>query len=217
MHGAWLKSQKLPLIKKEFSTPWGVCDLVAAALNERKVAERLALGQRRPIGPLRRVALYHRIPTEHAVTVRTLQREYAGFLDKNELMAELSRLVAHRFVRMPRRGSYQSVNGWVPLQKKIVAVELKLSRVSEAFQQAAAHLCFADESYVALPMDVADRIATGRRGRDFASAHIGLLGVTRKKCTPMLVPNSANPSTDDVLRMHCVERFWRTRVKGNSS
>lgn len=42
----WLHSQQLA-VKREFPTPWGVCDLVAASLNRHYVAKRLRSGQTR--------------------------------------------------------------------------------------------------------------------------------------------------------------------------
>ena len=45
---AWLAGQGL-MVKREFPTPWGVCDLVGCSLNERRVRRRLALGQRKPL------------------------------------------------------------------------------------------------------------------------------------------------------------------------
>ena len=35
------------MVKREFPTPWGVCDLVGCSLNELKVRKRLLLGQRK--------------------------------------------------------------------------------------------------------------------------------------------------------------------------
>ena len=135
----WLRSQDLS-VRKEFATPAGICDFVGAALNPEMVEKRLRLRQWRAIGPVRRVALFNRIPQNKAVTLRKLAREYAGFLDEDELVAELDRLVAYRFVHTPRRGLFRRIDGWVPLHRRIVAVELKLSRISDVLAQAATHL-----------------------------------------------------------------------------
>ena len=57
----WLRLQGME-VKREFATPWGVCDLVAARLSQRKVRARLKLGQRNAIGPPLRIAILMQIP-----------------------------------------------------------------------------------------------------------------------------------------------------------
>jgi hypothetical protein len=57
----WLNGLNL-LVKREFHTPWGVCDLVGLRFNEAKVQERLSLGQRSAIGSALRIMLLQQIP-----------------------------------------------------------------------------------------------------------------------------------------------------------
>ena len=104
----------------------------------------------------------------------------------------------------------------MPLQDRMVAVELKLSRVEEAMRQALNNLAFADESYVALPGDIARRVAsTPSRWSTFFAAGVGLLGVTRSRCQVVVAPRKIEQWRDKPVQLYCVEKFWRSRVKGN--
>ena len=215
----WLRKQGLRT-KSEFTTPWGVCDLVGVALNERKAQRRLRQGQRRPLGRPARLALLHRIPDvedETFITLARLEREFQDWFTPEQLGDELDRLVSWNFIVRPRRNSYQSVNGWLPLHKRIVAVELKLNRVEEALGQAITHLKIATESYVGLPAAVARRISQGSRRRNFEQHGIGLLAVHRSRCEVVLHAKAPENAVDTVFQAYCVERFWDAWVKGSST
>ena len=206
------------ITKAEFATPWGICDLVGVSFNEEHVQQRLNLGQRECIGPPLRIEILRRIPdsaTGRLITFRRLERECAGALTAHDLAREVRRLVARKFVRVGNNGLLQKIDGWVPLHDRIIAVELKLLRVADVLSQAASHLRFASESYAGLPAQLALRIAGGQRSEDFRRAGVGILAVSGRDCCVVL-PAHRQPSTaDPVMQMHCVERFWRSRVTGN--
>lgn len=209
----WLTRQGLT-VKREFLLPWGVCDLVAMSFRARNVKNRLKLGQYEPIGPLSRVQLLTQIPdvdSGTAVSVADLKRLCDRWTSPKSLEMDLQRLVRDRFLTRTSDGSLQKLNGWYPLQKRLVAVELKLSRVVEALDQAASHLSFATESYVALPVGIADSVLRGNRLSDFKRAGIGLLRVEIADCRVLLRPALSTAAVDAALQMHCTERFWRTR------
>jgi len=213
----WLMSQGLTT-KREFSTPWGICDLVGCSLNEERVKQRLVLRQTKPIGPQIRVMILSRIPDQEegrSITLRKLRNKFAGFFDETRIALEVGRLVNDKFVHITDRGCFQKMNGWVPLHKKIVALELKLTRISDAMHQAISNLEFADESYVGLPMRTAQRLEKGRKKSEFARKGIGLVGITPEKCEVFLEPNAVKSQQNRILQMHCVERFWRTHIKSN--
>ena len=138
-----------------------------------------------------------------------------GFFDETRIALEVGRLVNDKFVHITDRGCFQKMNGWVPLHKKIVALELKLTRISDAMHQAISNLEFADESYVGLPMRTAQRLEKGRKKSEFARKGIGLVGITPEKCEVFLEPNAVKSQQNRILQMHCVERFWRTHIKSN--
>lgn len=213
----WLMSQGLTT-KREFSTPWGICDLVGCSLDEERIKERLTLGQTKPIGPQIRVMILSRIPDQEegrSITLRKLRNQFAGFFDETRIALEVGRLVNDKFVHITYRGCFQKMNGWVPLHKKIVALELKLTRISDVMHQAISNLQFADESYVGLPMKTAQRLDKGRKRLEFARKGIGLVGISSKKCKVFLEPNPSKSDQNQILQMHCVERFWRTHIKSN--
>jgi len=209
--GNWLRRHGMQ-VKPEFAVPWGICDFVAVSLNATKVRKRLEFGQINAIGPLWRVSLLQHIPdkeTGRSITQSKLERlcgappEFTG--------KELEKLIADRFVRRTARLSLQKLNGWFPLHNRIVAVELKLSRVSDALAQASCNRAFATESFIAIPTETALRILSGPRRADFVNAGVGILGVTQTRCKVMLKPSARGIQADPTLQMHCVERFWRTK------
>lgn len=212
----WLWRQGL-MVKREFVLPWGVCDLVGCSFYARKVQQRLKLGQRKPIGPQSRVFLLSQIPHEtegRSITARGLVRRLGDYWDGKTVASDLKRLVRDRFVRETRRGAFQKLNGWMPLQKRLVTVELKLTRVAEVLEQATSNLGASAESYVALPISAAKRVVKDERMRHVSERRVGVLGIDRDKCCCLLEPaHVAEP--DPVIEAHCVERFWRDYVTGN--
>ena len=213
----WLSDQGM-MVKEEFATPWGICDLVAVSLNEKRVRERLRLGQGAAIGSLLRVHILNAIPeveTDKSTIVKTIASNYQGVLTTSQIRTEIERLVAGRFVREGSLGAIQKVNGWVPLHRRAVALELKLSRVQDALAQAASHQAFADESYVGLPLGLAERTAASPRAAAFQSEGVGILSVGKDHCDVVLRPGTRRHPIDPILQMHCIERFWRTRIRDN--
>src|SRR5271165_2659625 len=152
----WFGHEQL-LFKEEFALPWGICDFVGLSFDQAQVQKRLQYGQRRPIGPLHRVELLNRIPDHEsgeAVTLRELKRRTFSF-QVPTIEDDIQRLIDDHFVIRNSKGSFQKLNGWAPLHRRIVGVELKLSRISEVLAQAASHRAFASESYIAVPAEIA--------------------------------------------------------------
>jgi hypothetical protein len=213
----WLKHQGL-MVKEEFYTPWGICDMVGVKLDRRQVRKRLQLGQNDPIGPLIRLEILNAVPDVEegkSTTLEELAHSYQDLLAPTELSTEIDRLVAGKFVRRGENGSLQKVNGWVPLHTRLVALELKLNRVEEALAQAVSHQAFAEESFVGLPRGLAERIAISPRAARFQAEGVGIVSVGRGGCRVVLRPESRRHPINRILQMHCVERFWRTRAKDN--
>lgn len=213
----WLISQGLQ-VKREFSLPWGTCDLVACSLNKHKIRKRLSLRQSRPLGPPERILVLMGIPDEQeetSISPKRLARSLAGVLDGPRIAREVERLVRDRLVRKTDKGTLQRSNGWLPLHRRLVAVELKLSRVVEALNQASCHLGCVDEAYVGFPRDLARRVVRSSSRRSFAERGVGILGVTPDGCRVLLRARLRGARPDAVLQAHCTERFWRSRLKGS--
>ncbi len=209
----WLNGNGLAA-KTEFHTPCGICDMVGMKFRPSRVRVRLSHGQKHAVGPVLRLHVLWKIPDQESgssVTFHRLHAESFSSLPPDRLRRELEHLERRKFIASPRRGAYHKVNGWDPLYDRIVAVELKLARVSEAVSQARSNLAFATESYIALPMDRALRIAHGQVGSAIRKQGVGLLGVSRTKCERLFAGSRAAEPCDEILRAHCVERFWRTR------
>lgn len=210
----WLLAQGMH-IKREYPTPWGICDLVGCSLNKNKVRKRLNLGQKRPIGSQFRVLLLSFIPDaeqQTSISFSELYKQFESFLDKSFVENELAKLIKDKFVQEIRSDDFQKLNGWFPLHKRIVAVELKLARISEVISQAHSNLEFADESYVGLPYDNAKNLFASRDRRQLAEKGIGIIGI-HKKGIRVFLRSKLEGNSNPVSMMHCVERFWRTYPK----
>jgi hypothetical protein len=213
----WMRDQGLA-VKREFSVPWGICDFVGVKLNPKQVQRRLSLGQKHSVGPPLRLQILSKIPdidSGTSITGVELRRKLLGYLSTDDLGKELEYLARLNFISSPSQGQFQKLNGWVPLHKRIVAVEIKLSRISEALAQASSNRTFTTESYVALPYDLARRVATSARADQFRREGVGILAVSQNSCRRLLSSSWGAGISDEVLLAHCVERFWRTR--GTSS
>jgi len=214
----WMKSSGMA-IKSEFITPWGICDLVGLSFNAHNVTHRLGLKQTRAVSSITRAVLLLQIPdveTKRSVSLDGLVRQCSPLISEDVVSDEVERLMADRFVVSPRRGRFQKVNGWMPLQDRLVAVELKLSRIDEAMQQAMNNLGFAEESYVGLPVEVARRVAANQsRWSDYFDAGVGLVGVAQRSCQVLVPARKAGHWTDPAIQLYCVEKFWRTRPRGS--
>jgi len=211
----WLQSQGLQT-KREFPTPWGICDLVGCSFNKKNVKKRCRLGQKKPIGSYFRVMLLDQIPDEsekRGVTLARLVKRFGEFFNDEQIAVEIGRLEKDGFVQKTGRDSFQSVNGWMPLHKKFVALELKLSRVQDALRQAVSNLEFADESYVGLPMGRAQRLINKKNKAQFLEQGIGVLAVGLTGCKVLLRSKPIKVRPNEILQRHCVERFWRTYPK----
>ena len=213
----WMQSLDL-LVKSEFVSPWGMCDLVGLSFNKRNVSKRLKLRQTKPVASMIQAALLLCIPdieTGKFITMRELIDHCAPSVTSDVVIAETKRLIGQRFI-CNSNDRLQKVNGWMPLQKRLVAVEIKLKRVEEVMLQAIKNLGFADESYVALPAELAARIMKSARKNDFHQYGIGLLAVTSKSCSVIMRSHRQLPDQRNlVAQFYCVEKFWRTSAKDN--
>ncbi len=213
----WLSSLGL-ITKREFPSPWGICDLVGCSLKEKSVKQRITFRQLSPIGPQLRVMILSRIPDQtekKSVSIEELHDVFRKLIDHNRLDQEINHLLKGNFVQITSKGTFQKRNGWVPLQKRLVAVELKLNRISEAVRQATSNLAFTSESYVGLPLDRAQRVATSDKITEFSERGLGLFGINREGCKVLLKPDQKKSQQNLSIQMHCVERFWRSYSKGS--
>ena len=215
---SWLKARGL-VVKSEFVSPWGICDLVGLRFNPKHVADRLGYQQTKRVGSITRAALLLEVPdveTGRSITLEQVIRGCSPAIPEDVVVKEMQRLEADGFIRSSRRGRLQKLNGWAPLQETLVALELKLSRIDEAMHQARMNLGFADHSYVGLPSEVARRVASNAvRWAEYFDEGVGLLSVSKSRCRVLIAARKTSKWTDEAVQLYCVDKFWRGSVKGN--
>src|SRR5579862_6131153 len=206
----WLASQGLT-VRAESPVPWGLCDRIGCEPNKIHVARRLHQRQFQIVGSHMRVLLLSMIPDDAAargITLRQIRKRIGDAAADDAIERDLRELVRRRFVEITPSGAYKSRNGWKPLHRRLVAVELKIGRVPDALAQAQRNLGFADESYVGLPMSLAERMAANTRRLRFTDIGVGLLGVSAERCRVLIRPEPNEAILDRLLQTRVVERFW---------
>lgn len=216
----WMRDEGFA-VKSEFVSPWGICDFVGVDLEPAKVKYRLELGQRRPVSSITRAAILLTIPDvkhHRRTSLEHLITKFSPSIPADVVVSEVERLVHGRFVRRSPRGALQKRNGWMPLHRSLVAVELKMSRIDEAMRQARNNLGFADRSYTAFPAAVAKRIAARReRWARYFDGGVGLLSVSPHRCEVLIDSRNSGASLDPALQMYCVEKFWLDHLRDSST
>jgi hypothetical protein len=209
----WLRAAGLS-VKAEFAAPWGICDLVGVSFRQKSIKHRMRLGQSQSITSISRALVLLSIPDEEtgrSVSLKALVEEYSSSIPSHIVDSHTTRLISEGFVISTSSGELQRRNGWFPLHKRLVAVELKLHRIEEVLSQAQNNLMFATESYVALPKDVAIRVSEKRaRWAPFFESGVGLISVTKRACDVLIRPRRQPSTTDNIIQFCCVEKFWRT-------
>lgn len=201
----WLKSQGLEVLF-EYKTGAGVVDLVGVALDADRVKTRLYLGQASPIKSISRLEVLSHVHDRTAIfSSEYFQEAFGGH--NTAVKDDLAWLDGKGYLERTASG-YRSRNGWWPMFSRIVAVELKLSRIAEAFYQARLRKAFVTESYVGLPLDVAERLYDGDSLAEFVEAGIGLVGIGRSDCRVVLEARVSKPR-DGILASRCAEEIWR--------
>lgn len=208
----WLISQGHE-VRHEFQTSAGICDLVGCTIDSDRAQHRLDLGQSRPLGSLSRVNIWCRLPevgSRTGASVSRLARFFRGYLQEHDVEQHLEALRRNGFVKRTKSGSYQKLNGWEPLQRQFVAVEMKLRDAQGALAQAERYSLFADLAFVALPSPKAQRVIH-RYGERFGAAGVGLLAVEADGVEVLLDARedaAQHTAAARIARIHAVERFW---------
>lgn len=215
----WLTSRGFS-IKREFAMPAGTCDLAGCILDKKRMEKRLGLGQRERLGPQLRIDVWTRIPNhaEHrSISEDEILQCYGDLVPPSQVLTEIGVLLKRGFVRRTAAGTLQRLNGWFPLQQQLVAVELKLERVSEALRQAKRYLSWAERSYVALPYSRALSVDRSDKRLDFDHAGIGLIGVDPCRATVIVEAKKMRLTPTKTEQIHAVERFFHAMVTGSSA
>lgn len=214
----WLEAGEYS-VRKEFQVPWGICDIVGCRLDKKRVAHRLSYRQTKAIGPYLRVKLLTEIPDENqdkCISINRLLKKLSHAFSEESLENELKLLIRNKFVVRKGPNSVQKRNGWAPLQEKIIAIELKLSKPREAIQQAYNNTAFSDESYIAMPENYAYKVLNSRdRYEQLWNGGIGIVAIKHNGCDLLQKSRSKQNLINKAIQMHCVERFWIQHIKGS--
>lgn len=209
----WLSASGF-CVKHEMVFGWGVCDLVGVKFSPSQVQKRLGFGQRESVGSFRRLLVLMAVPdirSRRSTCPSRIADRFDGSLTIDEVREHLEGLTRARFIVQTAVGNFQKLNGWMPLEKQLIAVELKLDRVSEALEQAIANQRVTADSFVAMPLQTALNVIRGRKYDEFVRNAVGLVGVSRRGCEELISTRPKRVSgVDFVVRAHCIERFWRT-------
>jgi len=214
----WMLDQGLH-VKREFSAPWAIVDLVGCEFDRENAERRLAHGPRKPIGPQFRVALLLAMTGEPRGWTRAELMAKLNRCKQAPLGRDLATLGRDGFARKDADGTYHRCVDWLPISHRIVAVELKLRRASEVVRQAAAHHGFAHCSWIAMPIREARRLAEAPLARRPAQWRpgLGILGVRHNSVVVLEIARYEVPVCP-ATSAHTAERFWRThRPKGRAS
>lgn len=216
----WLTSQGMHW-RREFATPWGPCDLVAMSFDPVALEQRRRNRQYKAIASSRRAGLiFGAAYAETSEPSVALSREHQAWRDEwlqaiaDSHNPDIARLIADGWVIRNESGQVTRRQPWLPLHARLVAVELKLSRVKDALRQASRHLVFATESYAAFPMTVAERVREKReRWAEYFARGVGVLGIAPGH-SAILIPSQSDPMRLWLeMRWYAPELFWRDRPR----
>ncbi|RYZ02580.1 MAG: hypothetical protein EOO73_31010 [Myxococcales bacterium] len=212
--GRWLSAQGFQ-VTPEFQTSQGIADLVACQWRRARVRLR-----QDEVGAFRfrsrlSAALWCDIGDEQeaASSVSGLLARYGPTFGMTQVARELEWMVARGILAKEGRAVYRDAP-WFPLHRRLIAVELKLSRTLDAIRQAVRYREFADYAYVALPLEVA--IDAKRRAHaEFESTGLGLIGVSLDGVRVFLKPHFGAGVLDPLAQLLAVERFWQCLPRGS--
>jgi hypothetical protein len=214
---SWLNNNGYS-VKREFSTAWGICDIVAAKPYKTHILHRIHYKQKKPLRSARKINILDVIPdkrTGESISFKNLSNNIKFYSCHDQLLRDLTELEKDNFIICTKQNHYQKLNGWLPLHKQILTVELKLNRISEAVFQAKNNLKFTSQSYVALPYSTSLKIANSSKANYFINAGIGLIGVLPSGCKVFIKATAPISESDSLIQTLYAERFWEVWLKGN--
>lgn len=205
----WLTNQGLTTAQ-EVRMQWGICDFVAFELEPSATAQRVELKQTSPIGNPLRAAILGLMPSESSrrgATLRTICKKLGNLDATKAIEKELQFLIKGGYAQRTETGSFKSACPWLPMHRRLVAVELKLRDISTVFAQARQNQEFASESFVALPQARAEQLLEDDWAAEFEVCGIGLIGVRESGCQLLL--STAPDSISESTQTYVVDRLWR--------
>lgn len=187
----WMSNQGFGIIS-EFQHPSGYCDLAGIQFDQEKVQKRIKSKQARRIKGM--FEFGHLLSAENSLDIISETYIHQDYFKRKLAIVDHDRL--------------SLLVDWIPFHKKIIAVELKLNKISEVINQAIGNFSFANESYIAMPIEIAQKLVDHEKVIKHGLGVLGVLdnGVLRLRMPDKFVPNKG-------LHFHAAEKFWTIRNK----
>lgn len=187
----WMSDQGFGIIS-EFQHPSGYCDLAGIQFDQERVQKRIKSKQARPIKGM--FAFAQALTEECSITdgEHIHQDYYKRKLARFDIENDNLRLLVD----------------WLPFHKNIIAVELKLNKISEVISQAIGNFSFANQSYIAMPIEIAQKLIDHEKVIEHG---LGVLGVLDNSVLRLRMPDKFVHNKG--LHFHAAEKFWTVRNK----
>lgn len=200
-----LMSEKMGIevIAKEFSSGYGVADLIGGVLSKKNCKTRYEMGIEKPFD--------HRYIFEVLSTLNIGVRRTLKYITNRISFSEstLKKKI------LPKMESYGLIkredNGFICLLKelphpteRIVAIELKQTKWREAIIQARRYTFFADRTYIAVWNGSASRVNLGLLNK----YRIGLIGV-EPDYAEILIKAPIRKPRNPIMNCYCAEFLYR--------
>ena len=118
------------MVKHEFSTPWGICDLVGCSLNMNKVKQRLRLKQTKAIGSFLRAHLLSLIPDskQSSITLDALHDHFGKYLDPERVEKVRNLQEKMKPVKVDRQGLFyipNSLKEEAEIEREVIIIGMR--------------------------------------------------------------------------------------------
>lgn len=189
----------------EFSTPWGIADLVLLNLKIEEINNRIDENLTKPIisrlGTLVMNSLkYNRLTSIERLSISCAKK--STYLKAHIL----NFLLTEGYILEPNHNHYIKNSKYTSIANNIIAIEFKKENYKRAIYQAQRYKLFANQVYVALPSVKVDKLQD--RLNMFRDKEIGLIAVNNNSAKVIINPPKKNPLSD-AIAMQCEEKGFR--------
>ena len=206
----WLNSRNC-VARDEVGLPWGVCDCIGVEVDQAQVDVRRTARQFTRLTQ-EEIRYLCNIPPGGCYT-----QDLAAYLHLYHgwpsFKKQLKSLIKRRVIEAEEKeGAQYLVRNvpWLPMHKRLIAVEMKLSQASVVLHQAFNHVAFCGESWAAMPKDKIGRMRKETVTR-FGEWGVGLLAVTPDSCSVIITAreNEIDNVHDLIRALFTAECVWQ--------
>lgn len=193
---------------RELNVGYGRADLVAFAVNFRKVKSRLYNGQLRSLSRIEHYSIIGLLPEIESGESLAID-SIADALPQSSSYVQrkiLPHLARFGYIKETEPGRFAKVNGFIPIVDEIIAIEAKISDWRKGAVQAKRYQVFANRTYLAVASKFQHRVDR----RVLQQHRIGLLSVSSNEIIELLAAPQLKPR--DIDRSYfAAEWLWRYR------